>query len=451
MLPLFEHQKKSIEFFKTKNYALDFSDPGTGKTRVQIELFTERRRAGGKCALVIAPKSLLRSAWQDDFARFSPGIKSVVASASIRERAFSTSADVYITNTDAVTWLAKKPASFFEKFDTLIIDELSYFKHRTSQRSKALSRIKGHFTYRYGLTGTPNSNNITDIWHQSFVVDAGASLGTSFFAFRNAVCTPRQVRPQPNMVQWVGKDGAEELVAGLLKDITIRHKFEDCLDIPENFTTLVRYYPSQQHYTQYKELEKDQISLLSDGNVVTAVNAAVLANKLLQVSSGAVYTSEGAYSVVDGGRYSLIADLAESRRSVVIFFLWEHQRELLKKELESREISYEVIDGAVSGRGRDTAVKHFQSGLIKVLLAHPASAAHGLTLTKGTTTIWASPTYNLEHFTQGNRRIYRAGQTEKTETIVILAEGTLEDKVYTKLLTKDEKQTSLLSILKELQ
>jgi SNF2 family DNA or RNA helicase len=449
MLPLFEHQKRSIEFLRSKNYALDFSDPGTGKTRVQIELFSERRRAGGGCALVIAPKSLLRSAWADDFAKFSPGIKTVVATANNRESAFGSSADVYITNTDAVSWLAKKPASFFSKFDTLIVDELSNFKHRTSQRSKALNAIKKHFERRYGLTGTPNANNITDVWHQAYVVDNGESLGHSFFAFRSAVCVPKQVGPQPNMVQWIGKEGAEELVAGLLKDTVIRHKFEDCLDIPENFTSVVTYYPSKEQHSKYKNFERDQVALL-DGNVVSAINAAVLANKLLQIASGAVYSTEGVYSNIDNGRYELIADLIESRGSVVVFFLWEHQRDLLKKALESRDISYGVIDGSICSRDRETAVKHFQAGITKVLLAHPASAAHGLTLTKGTTTIWASPTYNLEHFTQGNRRIYRAGQTQRTETIVVLAQGTLEDKVYTKLIEKDAKQISLLSILKEL-
>jgi SNF2 family DNA or RNA helicase len=142
MLPLFEHQKRSIEFLRSKNYALDFSDPGTGKTRVQIELFSERRRAGGGCALVIAPKSLLRSAWADDFAKFSPGIKTVVATANNRESAFGSSADVYITNTDAVSWLAKKPASFFSKFDTLIVDELSNFKHRTKLLTLLKSILK---------------------------------------------------------------------------------------------------------------------------------------------------------------------------------------------------------------------------------------------------------------------------------------------------------------------
>ncbi len=186
----------------TRSRVLDSSDPGTGKTRVQIELFAARRKRGGGAALVIAPKSLLRSAWQDDFQKFAPEMKTIVAPAEKREQAFSQVGDVYITNTDATKWLAQQPTSFFRCFDTLIIDELSSFKHHTSQRSKALNKIKKHFANRYGLTGTPNANSITDIWHQVFVLDDGQRLGKSFYQFRNSVCQPKQVGPQPNMLQW---------------------------------------------------------------------------------------------------------------------------------------------------------------------------------------------------------------------------------------------------------
>ena len=126
----------------TRPRVLDGSDPGTGKTRVQIELFAARRAAGGGAALVIAPKSLLRSAWEDDFKKFAPQIKVSVAPADKREQAFNTPADVYVTNTDAVNWLVKQDAKFFKRFDTLIIDELSAFKHHTSGRSKAMNKIK---------------------------------------------------------------------------------------------------------------------------------------------------------------------------------------------------------------------------------------------------------------------------------------------------------------------
>lgn len=437
----------------SRDRVLDASDPGTGKTRVQIELFRMRRLRGGGKALVIAPKSLMRSAWQDDFMKFAPDMRTVVCPAEKREQMFAQDADVYITNTDATKWLAKQPAKFFAQFDTLIIDELSAFKHHTSQRSKALNKIKKYFPKRYGLTGTPNSNSITDIWHQVFVLDDGQRLGRSFYQFRNSVCEPRQVGPQPNMLQWEDKPGAEQAVSSLLSDMVVRHKFEDCIDIPANHTYSVPYHMSPKQAKAYQQMERDAIAMLSDGKVITTVNAAGVMTKLLQIASGASYFEglEGDdYASIDSGRYELVADLVEQRDHSVVFFNWSHQRDELIKEFKKRGITYAVIDGNTTDKGRKEVVDLFQSGFYRVLLAHPQSAAHGLTLTRGTATIWASPTYNLEHFLQGNRRIYRAGQTQKTETIVVLAPGTIEEKVFQKLQDKDAKQTSMLNLLKEL-
>lgn len=452
--PLFKHQAKSVSFMSNAPRVLDTSDPGTGKTRVQIELFVQRRKAGGGCALVIAPKSLLRSAWQDDFAKFAPEITTVVAPAEKRARAFAENADVYITNTDAAKWLAQQKPAFFKKFDTLIIDELSTFKHHTSQRSKAVNKIKKHFKYRYGLTGTPNSNSITDLWHQVFILDDGARLGPSFYQFRNSVCQPKQVGPQPNMLQWEDKPGAEMAVGQLLADMVVRHKFEECIDIPENHMYSVPYHMSAKQAKTYQQMEKAAITMLNDGKIVSAVNAAGVMGKLLQIASGASYVEglegDGDYSPIDNGRYELVADLADQRDHSIVFFNWVHQRDMLVKEFERRGITYAVIDGKTKDRDRKTIVDEFQAGFYRVLLAHPQSAAHGLTLTRGTATIWASPTYNLEHFIQGNRRIYRAGQTAKTETIVVLAPGTVEDKVYQRLQEKDERQGNMLSLLKDL-
>ena len=133
-----------------------------------------------------------------------------------------------------------------------------------------------------------------------------------------------------------------------------------------------------------------------------------------------------------------------------MFFNWKHQKEGLVDEFETRSITYTVIDGTTTDKNREESVRLFQNGFYKVLLAHPASAAHGLTLTRATTTIWVSPTYNLEHFLQGNRRIYRAGQKQKTETIVLLADGTIENHVFDVLSAKNAKQTNLLNLLKRL-
>lgn len=447
--PLYDHQQKSVDFFLETNIGFDTSDPGTGKTRVQIELVAERRAKGSGCALVIAPKSLLRSAWANDFEKFAPHLKTVVATAKNREKAFDEHADVYITNTDATRWLIKQKPSFFKKFDILIIDEVADFKHRTSQRSKAAKKIAKFFRYKYGLTGTPNSNTITDIWHQIYILDNGERLGKSFSKFRASVCHPTQAGPSPNMVKWEDKPGAEQAVGTIITDITMRHKLEDCLDIPTNNMYTLPYQMSKAQIKSYKQMQDMAITQLEDGTIASAVNAAGVITKLLQIASGSTYTEDGKYTLVDTGRYELVADLVEQRPHSVVFFNWIHQRDQLITEFKKRGLTHVLIDGSVSDDNRAKAVEEYQAGFYRVLLAHPKSAAHGLTLTRGVATIWASPTYNLEHFVQANRRIYRASQTKKTETIVILADGTIESTVYKKLQAKDEKMANLLDILKE--
>lgn len=446
----FRHQSESIKSFLNIDRGLDLSDPGTGKTRVQIDLFAQRRAKGGKCALIIAPKSLLESAWDEDIKKFQPGLTTSICYAYRREDRFADPADIYITNTDAARWLAKQRPTFFRKFDTLIIDEASAFKHRTSQRSRSLKKIIKHFKYRYALTGTPNANSILDIWHQALIIDDGKRLGRSFMAFRSSMATPVQIGPQPNMVRWDDKPGSAAAVGDLLSDITVRYIFEECHDIPKNHQYTINYTLTKKQQLAYNVMERDAILQVSQHEVVNAVNAAALVTKLLQISSGAVYDEQGNSVLIEDDRYELIGDLVGARAHSLVFFNWKHQAAQLKKHFEKKHISYALIDGSVKAHDRARIVNEFQKGYYRVLLAHPQSAAHGLTLTRATSTIWASPTYNLEFFLQGNRRIYRAGQDKKTETILIAAKNTMEPDVYAKLAAKDIKQLDFLRIIKAL-
>lgn len=442
------HQATSIKFLATNDEVFDMSDPGTGKTFVEVADFAARRKKKGKCALVIASKSLLESAWGDDIRKFAPTLTTSVAYATNRESAFAANADVFITNHDAVKWLAQKPKTWFAKFDTLICDESSAFKHHTSQRSKGLLKIRKFFKYVRLMSGTPNTNGVCDLWHQMLVLDGGKRLGRSFFAFRSAVCTPEQVGPSAGAIKWHDKPNAESIVSTLIGDVVIRHKFEDCVDIPANHQYSVNYHLPKRHMAAYKEMEDNSILLLKKSSV-TAINGAVLYGKLLQLASGAVYNDNDSYSLIDTGRYELVLDLVQERQHSVVFFHWTHQRDQLIELAKSRGLSYALIDGTVSGKARNDVVKHYQAGFYDVLFAHPQSAGHGLTLTKGTATIWTSPTHNLEHYLQGLKRIHRIGQTEKTETIMILAPGTIEERVYESLVAKNTKLTTLLNYLKE--
>ena len=447
MTKAFAHQTKSLKHDLTTEVVFDTSDPGTGKTFVAIKAFERRRKKRGGRALILAPKSLLRSTWAADFKKFAPTLKVAVATADVRASTFEQDADAYVTNIDAVKWLAKQPKAFFKRFDTLIIDESSAYKHATSLRSKAAAKISGHFRYRRAMTGTPNGRSITDVWHQAFLLDGGERLGKSFYGFRNSVCTPTQVGNSAQAVRWEDKDGAEEAVFGLLSDIVIRHKFEDCVDIPANHRYELVYDLTPNQRKAYDQMEQTQMLMLKGKEpAVIAVNAAVVANKLLQVASGAVYGVDGEAVLVDDGRYKMVLDLVEERKHSLVFFHWKHQRDALVAEADKRGINFCVLDGTVDEHERDRFVTGYQAGVYRVMFAHPKSAAHGLTLTRGTTTIWSSPTYDLELFEQGSKRQHRMGQTQKTETITLIAPGTIDERVYEILQGKNARMKHLLDL-----
>ena len=448
--PYYEHQEKTLGLLREENRVLDLSDPGTGKTRPAIGAYVDRASTSGKRCLVLATKSILQSAWGGDIDKFFPGVKYRVAYASNREKALNSDADIIITNHDAVRWLIRnvKPA-YWKDFDTLIVDESTAFKNHNSQRSKALYKIARNFDYREALTGTPNPKSILDVWHQAKIIDDGDRLGTSYWKFRSVVCEPIQVGPDPSMVEWRDKEGAEYAVFDLLEDISIRHKFEECNDIPPNKITEYTVELSPKLRTQYNDMVTMAAAMLENGKLLTAVNAASVHQKLLQIASGAVYDEQGNYPILDDARANLVLDLIEEREQCVVAFNWRHQRAGLEAEAKKRGISYAVIDGTVNDRRRMEAVEQFQDGQLRAIFAHPQSAGHGLTLTAGTTTIWTSPTYNAEHYKQFNHRIYRAGQKRKTETIHIRARDTLDEKVFAKLNSKLTSMQLLLDLLEK--
>ena len=452
--PYYEHQKATMDLLRQENRVLDLSDPGTGKTRPALGSYIARLEKQGKRCLVLATKSILQSAWGDDIDKFFPGVRYDIAYANVRKKVLEKStADILITNHDAVRSLVGKKSlvnpAFWKGFDTIIVDESTAFKNHTSARSKAIYSIAKLMEFRECMTGTPNPKSILDIWHQAKLVDDGERLGAQYWKFRSAVCEPVQVGPRKEMVKWVDKEGAEYAVFDLLGDIVIRHKFEDCTDIPENFVTEYRIDLAPKLRKQYSDMMAIAAAMLSDGKFLTAVNAASVHQKLMQMASGAVYTEQGKYSVLDDQRSELVMDLVEERESCLIAFNWRHQRVGLEAAAKKRGISYAVIDGTVNDAGRRDAVEGFQAGRYRCLFAHPQSAGHGLTLTQGTTTIWTSPTYNAEHYKQFNHRIYRSGQTKRTETIHIAARDTIDERVFAKLGDKLTSMQLLLDLLEK--
>ena len=440
---LWEHQRRDIERYCDEPELFNGSDPGTGKTRVVIEAIRRLKLP----TLILAPKSILQCAWGNDIDKFAPELTYAVANANNRSKAFESNAQIIITNHDAVTWLAqpanKKHLAHF-KNGMFVVDESTCYKNPTAKRSKAAAEIRECFSRSTCMSGTPTPQGVIDLWHQMYLVDRGRLLGPSYYRFRASTHTPVN---KGAFTEWVEKEGIADAVADIVSERFIRNAREDCMDLPENLVVHRSYKLTPAHLKDYQKMKRHAFLELSSGEI-NAVNAAVLLSKLLQVASGAVYDEHGVAHIVDTQRYELIMDLVDERDHSVVFFNFKHQKEQLIKIAEKSKMKYAVIDGEVSGNKRTQAVEDFQAGKLKVLFCHPQSAGHGLTLTRGTASIWASPTYNVEHFEQANARIFRGGQTKKTETILISAEGTADQKAYTALFEKQLNMNNLLEVLR---
>lgn len=442
MLPMYSHQEYMANFLASNKRMLNTSDPGTGKTRGTLEGFN--RTPGRRRMLVVAPLSILTPSWGMDITQFCPDLTWAVAHGTKKEVAFTEGADIVLINHDGVKWLAKN-LHLLSNFSHLTVDEFTAFKNRTAQRSKAVNEIVDLFEYVNLLSGTPNSNTVLDVWYPVYLLDRGHRLGRSYFGFRQQVCSPQQVGPRPEMIQWRDKIGAEQYVADQLKDITVRFKFEDCIDIPPNVVRFIHVELPAQVRKQYEELANASTLNTADGQL-TAIHAGARVKKLLQMLTGAVYDQNGRVLKVHEDRYQLVMDLVEQRKQTVVAFNWQHEKDALVRIAEARGVTWAAIDGTVPLRKRTEAVNAFQNGELQVMFVQPQSAAHGLTLTAGTATIWCSPTYNSEHFQQTNRRIYRAGQRHHTETICVAALGTKEMDVYEKLNGKLQRMEDLLAL-----
>jgi len=298
-MKLYEHQKETVNFLKNHPRALVTSTCGTGKTISILE--TWHKHLNGHM-LVIAPKSTLGPVWGNDCKNYYPQV-----SIGIFDRKFTKDPDyiynllwenkIVVINIEAVNLVLKHTPVLAEKFSTLVIDEFTSIKNRTAKRSKNVAKLVMFFKYRYFLSGTPTPNGIMDIWHPAYCCDDGIRLGSNFFYFRNSVCQPVSRGYHQQFTEWTEIPGAADVVASTLKDITIRHVLEDVVDMPKRIYRTLEVEMPDKLYKAYQELKQTAILELSTDNVVTAVNKAVLGNKLLQAAcltgDTEVYTQKG--------------------------------------------------------------------------------------------------------------------------------------------------------------
>ena len=436
----FESQKKTAALLSMNNRAYVLNTMGTGKTR--SALFAADFLMQTNCikkVLIVAPLSTLNATWLQELKAVFPHRRGVVVHHSTRKRRLKlldSEADFYIINHDGVKTI---PDELMRKrFDCIILDELAVYRNQGTELWKSTRELVKNTGFLWGLTGAPTPNAPTDAFAQAKLIRPDTV--TYFSRFRD------ETMFKVDNFKWVAKKTANDSVYALLQP-SVRYKLEDCIDIPETTTTFRSVALSPKQLKVYKGVNS-AFAAEMDGKIVSAANEAVKMNKLLQIACGYVYTNSGdSVSLSPNSRLEELNEvIEESDRKVIVFVPFKNAIREIERYLVGKKHTVDIVYSAVSRAKRDEIFHRFQTDKQKtVLVAHPKTMSHGLTLTAATTIVWYGATASLDTYIQANARIARPGQTNKT-SIVHLQSTPIEDRVYSRLMEKKSTQGALLEM-----
>lgn len=442
---LHAYQHQAVDFIKNTPDCALWLDMGLGKTVSTLTALADLLEAKEvKRALIIAPLRVALSTWPNEMKQWRHLYRMEYnqlagCTAKVREaRARCTDFGITIINRELVPWLVEFWGQRWP-YDCVVIDESSAFKSTQAKRWRALRSVLPKITRTIELTATPASNNLIDIWPQIYLMDRGERLGKTKGIFLQNFC--RQVgNPQWN--QWEVRPDKLNALYAKLSDICLRMKAEDYIDVPDRIDSVISVTLPAKTLSQYKILQSEFILSLERGEI-TAVNAAVQANKLLQLCNGAMYLDDGGWEVVHEHKLDTLAEIVEqTAEPVLVAYQFKSDLARLLKKFPKAEVL-----------GKDpAAIDKWNEGKTPMLLAHPASAGHGLNLQRGGRTIvWFGLPWSLELYAQFNGRLHRQGQDKPVLVYHVLAEGTVDEAVHATLKSKDATQASLLESVKRLQ
>lgn len=424
-----------------------FLDMGLGKTVITLTAINDlkRNRFTVSKALVIAPKRVAESTWTDEVQVWDHlkqlRVITVLGSASKRIRALNTPADIYVINRENVQWLVEYYRNAWP-FDMVIVDEFSSFKNHRAKRFKALTWVRPHIRRFVGLTGTPAPNGLLDLWAQVYLLDGGQRLGTRIGGFRERYFEPDQ-RDRERVYSYAPKPGADEVIQQLIGDICISMQAEDYLELPECLSVVRPVYLDTKAKAAYEKLEREML-LEIDESTIDASTAAVLTNKLLQLCNGAVYDEDRQVVDIHQCKLEAFLELIEglNGKPALVFYAFQHDLDRITKALAGSGLRVRVLKGKQE-------VDDWNARTVDILLAHPASCAHGLNLQKGGNhVIWYGLNWSLELYQQANKRLHRQGQTEKVIIHHLIVQGGVDEDVMAALEDKRGTQDSLLQALR---
>ena len=437
-----KYQQYAIEHIEKNKISALFLDMGLGKTSITLSAINNLLFDNFEIhkVLTICPLRVAKNTWCDEIKKWDHlrNIKYSIVVGTEKERisALNEKADIYIINRENVDWLVNKSGYKFD-FDMIVIDELSSFKNHQSKRFKSLMKIRPKVKRIVGLTGTPSSNGLMDLFAEFKVLDLGERLGYFIGQYRNTYFKPDKTngaivysyKPLPN---------AEDSIYEKISDITVSMKASEYLKMPELVISNYKVEMSEDEKKQYDEMKKNLICEIKDGEI-TVSNAGSLSNKLSQFANGAVYDDEQNIVEIHSRKLDALEDIIESMngKPLLVAYWYKHDLQRIKKRFDVREIK----------TGKDIA--DWNKGKIPVALIHPASAGHGLNLQQGgSTLVWFGLTWSLELYQQTNGRLYRQGQKNTVVIQHIVTKGSIDEQILKALERKNKTQEDLIEAVK---
>lgn len=437
---LHQYQLHAIDFIKREKRCLLAISMGLGKTistltavNDLIDSFTIHK------TLIIAPLRVANSVWTQEAALWehTKHLKVSVCTGTERQRltALMQDADIFVINRENVEWLIKIQKKW--RFDCVVVDESDSFKNASSKRFKALRKVLPETTHMILLSGTPSPNGLLDIWAQMYLVDFGERLGRTMTSYKD-----RFFEQDYMGYNFTLREGSADRIHNLLRDKVLSMRSEDYLELPDRIDLIETVELPARTLSDYKDFESTLLATLPDGEEIEAMNAAVLAGKLLQYANGAMYTDEHHnWSELHDVKLDALADIIENNSGENILVAYNFKHDLAR--LQQRFPSGIVLDNDPS------TITRWQQGKIKLLFAHPQSAGHGINLQDGgCLAVWFGLTWSLGHYQQFNARLHRQGQQRPVRIIHIIASDTIDERVVSVLTLKGAIQNNLLNALK---
>lgn len=443
-----DYQKYATRYIEEHDVSAVLLDMGLGKTVISLsailDLLFDRFEAHR--ILIVAPLRVARETWPSEIKKWDHlsmlTYAVAVGTSTERKAALLQGADITIINRENLSWLIEESGLPFS-FDTVVVDELSSFKNHKAKRFKALMKVRPKIERIVGLTGTPASNGLMDLWAEFKLLDMGKRLGRFISHYRERYFVP-DARNGQVIFSYKPKPEAEAAIYRAISDITISMKTKDFLKMPELTSVTHEVEMTDCEYADYEKLKKELVLSVKEDEI-TAANAAVLTGKLTQMANGAIYADDGKVVHLHDHKLDALEDMVEAAngKPLLVAYNFKHDLTRIEERLKKLKVNYRKLDKADS-------IQAWNEGKVAVGLIHPASAGHGLNLQAGgSTLVWFSLPWSLEQYSQTNARLWRQGQTSATVVIShIVCKNTIDEHILTVLKNKDKTQAALIDAVK---